>query len=247
MSNLYGNLSEVYEAMYQSFINYDEEFDFYNGLLGKYNCASVLEIGCGTGNLARRFVQSNMEFTGLDMSKEMLAIAKKNNPDCQFIQGDMRDFYLSKKIDAAIITGRTISYLVPNEDVLAAFTSIHKNLIIPGIICFDCIDAAKFIPLIKPEEKIVHKAVFNNKKYHRESYWSVNESLQGAFDWASFYYEEDDSGQLQKIGEDHSTIRAFYKEDITGFLQNTGFEIKEIIERPSYAFDTFVMVGEKAS
>ncbi len=28
MSNLYGNLSEVYEAMYQSFINYNEEFEF---------------------------------------------------------------------------------------------------------------------------------------------------------------------------------------------------------------------------
>jgi hypothetical protein len=48
MSNLYGNLSEVYEAMYQSFINYDEEFSFYNDLLQKYNCKNVLEIGCGT-------------------------------------------------------------------------------------------------------------------------------------------------------------------------------------------------------
>jgi SAM-dependent methyltransferase len=245
MSNLYGNLSEVYEAMYQSFINYDEEFSFYNDLLQKYNCKNVLEIGCGTGNLADRFVKGNIEYTGLDMSGDMLSIAKKNHTGCNFIQGDMRNFNLAKKTDAAIITGRTISYLVLDEDVLAAFSSIHKNLNRPGIICFDCIDAAKFIPLIKPEEKIVHKAEFKNKKYHRESFWSVNDSHKGAFDWASFYYEEDDSGQLQKIGEDHSIIRAFYKEDITGFLQNTGFEIKEIIERPSYAFDTFVMVGEK--
>jgi hypothetical protein len=158
----------------------------------------------------------------------------------------MRNFNLAKKTDAAIITGRTISYLVPDKDVLAAFASIHKNLNTSGIICFDCIDAAKFIPGINPGEKIIHNAAFDGKKYHRESYWSVNDGRKGVFDWASFYSEEDNSGQLQKIGEDHSTIRAFYKEDITGFLQNTGFEIKEIIERPSYAFDTFVMVGEKA-
>jgi SAM-dependent methyltransferase len=245
MSNLYGNLSEVYEAMYQSFINYDKEFDFYSGLLRKYNCTSVLEIGCGTGNLASRFIKTDMKYTGLDMSEEMLAIAKKNNPHCQFMPGDMRNFQLPERNDAAIITGRTISYLVPNEDVFTAFASIHKNLKAQGIICFDCIDAAKFIPLIKPEEKIIHKAAFNNKKYHRESYWSVNDGQKGVFDWASFYYEEDDSGQLLKIGEDHSAIRAFYKEDITGFLQNTGFAVKEIIERPSYAFDTFVIVAEK--
>jgi SAM-dependent methyltransferase len=245
MSNLYGNLSEVYEAMYQSFINYNEEFEFYHNLLIKYHCKTVLEIGCGTGNLAGRFVQSNMGYAGLDMSEDMLAIAKKNNPQCQFIQDDMRNFDLPKKIDAAIITGRTISYLVPDEDVLAALASIHKNLTTPGIICFDCIDAAKFIPLIKPEEKIIHNAAFNDKKYHRESYWSVNDGQKGVFDWASFYYEEDDSGQLLKIGEDHSAIRAFYKEDITGFLKNTGFEVKEIIAKPSYAFDTFVMVGKK--
>lgn len=245
MSNLYGNLSEVYEAMYRSFINYDEEFDFYNNLLVKYQCKSVLEIGCGTGNLAGKFVKESIGYAGLDMSADMLVIAKRNNPKCQFVEGDMRSFLLPGKIDAAIITGRTISYLVPDEDVLAAFTAVYKNLKTPGIICFDFIDAAKFIPLIKPEEKIIHKAAFNNKKYHRESYWSVNGGQNGVFDWASFYFEENTAGQLLRIGEDHSTIRAFYKEDVTGFLQNTGFEIKEIITKPSYAFDTFVMVAEK--
>lgn len=29
------------------------------------------------------------------------------------------------------------------------------------------------------------------------------------------------------------------------FLQLTGFEVKEIIPRPSYAFDTIVMIAEK--
>lgn len=246
MGNLYGNLSEVYEAMYQSFINYNEEFAFYNNLLVKYRCKNVLEIGCGTGNLANRFLKDNIEYTGLDMSEEMLAIAKRNNPQSEFVQGDMRNFNLPKKVDAAIITGRTISYLVPDEDVSAAFESINKNLNERGIVCFDCIDAAKFIPLINPEEKIIHKAEFNNKKYHRESYWSVNDGLKGIFDWASFYYEENDAGRLQKIGEDNSTIRAFCREDVIVFLQDTGFIVKEIIEKPSYAFDTFVMVAEKA-
>ena len=49
MNSVYTKLSEVYDAMYKTFINYKEELDFYSSILIKYNCTSVLEIGCGTG------------------------------------------------------------------------------------------------------------------------------------------------------------------------------------------------------
>ncbi len=70
------------------------------------------------------------------MSADMLNIAKRNNPRCEFVEGDMRSFDLQKKADAAIITGRTISYLVPDKDVIAAFKSINKNLNTAGYYLF---------------------------------------------------------------------------------------------------------------
>ena len=119
MSNLYSNLSSIYEAMYRSFINYEEEFTFYHNILLKYSCTSVVEIGCGSGNVARRFVNSNIEYVGMDLSEEMLAIAKISNPTAVFVKDDMRSFILNTKMDAAIITGRTISYLLSNSDVIS--------------------------------------------------------------------------------------------------------------------------------
>jgi SAM-dependent methyltransferase len=245
MSNLYTNLSAVYEAMYQSFINYDEEYLFYSKLLTKYNCTSLLEIGCGTGHLASRFTKNNFKYKGLDVSDDMLAIAKQNNTTVDFINGDMRDFDLYSKVDACIITGRTISYLLNNKDVLDTFTTLHKNLKFGGIVCFDCIDANKFIPLIDPQKIIIHKANFNNKKYQRNSVWKINIKEGFGFDWASVYYEENNNGELHKIGEDNSTIRAFTKDEILLFLQLANFTVKEIIDRPSYAFDTFVIIAQK--
>ena len=245
MTNLYTNLSAIYEAMYQSFINYQEEYNFYSSLLTKYKCNALLEIGCGSGNLASRFAQGGFNYTGMDLSDDMLGIAKKNNPQAVFINGDMRDFNLQAKVDACIITGRTISYLITNKDVAATFTTISKNLNSSGIICFDSIDANKFIPLINPKEKIIHKANFKNKKYQRDSYWNVNLSDGFTFDWTSYYYEENSEGGLTKIGEDIATIRAFTKNEMILFLQLAGFTVKEIIERPSYAFDTFVIIAQK--
>ncbi|CAN5687683.1 hypothetical protein BH10BAC2_BH10BAC2_04000 [soil metagenome] len=245
MNNLYSSLSAIYEAMYQSFINYEDEYNFYSAILLKHHCNAVLEIGCGTGNLASRFIDGGFTYTGIDLSDDMLNIAEKNNPQYSFIKADMRDFKLKLKVSSAIITGRTISYLITNKDVYDAFISINKNLTTNGIICFDCIDANKFIPLIKDGEKIVHKATVNNKKFHRDSFWKVNFSQSWAFDWLSVYYQEEDNGNLVKIGEDNSTIRAFSKDEIGLLLQLTGFTVKEIIDRPSYAFDTFVVVAKK--
>ena len=47
MNNLYTNHSEIYEMMYQTFINYDEEYAYYSDKLKKYNAGSVIELGCG--------------------------------------------------------------------------------------------------------------------------------------------------------------------------------------------------------
>jgi SAM-dependent methyltransferase len=245
MSNLYTNLSAVYEAMYQSFINYDEEYLFYSNLLTKYNCTSLLEIGCGTGHLASRFIKNNFNYKGLDVSDDMLAIAKQNNTTVDFINGDMRGFSLQTRVGACIITGRTISYLLSNKDVMDTFTTLHKNLNAGGIICFDCIDANKFIPLIDPQKTITHKTNLEGKKYKRSSIWKINIKEGFAFDWASVYYEENNNGEIHKIGDDNSTIRAFTKDEIILFLQLADFSVKEIIERPSYAFDTFVIVAQK--
>ena len=88
MNTLYTNLAKVYEAMYKSFINYEEELSFYSSFLKKYNCQSVLEIGCGVGNLAPGFTNLGFKYYGLDLSSEMLKIAKINNPKSSFIEGD---------------------------------------------------------------------------------------------------------------------------------------------------------------
>jgi SAM-dependent methyltransferase len=245
MSNLYTSLAEVYDAMYQTFINYEEEYNFYSGILLRYQCKSVLEIGCGSGNLAGSFAKNQFNYIGSDLSDDMLSIAKKKNPGVCFVREDMRRLDLQEKVDSCIITGRTISYLITNSEVYDTFFAIYKNLHPGGIVCFDFIDADKFIPSVDPDKKITHTANFKNKKYKRDSYWSVNKIHSGVLDWASVYYEENKTGELLKIGEDNSTIRTFTREEIPILLKMTGFQIKEIFARPSYAFDTFVVVACK--
>ena len=244
MSKLYTDLAEIYEAMYASFIDYKEEYNFYSQILRDYNKKSVLEIGSGTGNLSKLFTENGFKYLGLDRSVEMLEIAKKKNPSAVFIKGDMRNFELEEQTESALITGRSISYLLKNEDVNLAFKSIHNNLKKGGIFCFDFIDANRFIPKILKEEIIIHKASVGGENYVRESKWQLNMSYGMDLMWESKYSKEV-GNEYKEIAKDKELARTFTKNEIELFLAINNFEILNIIDKKTYAFPTYVMVARK--
>lgn len=60
MNKLHSDFATLCHRVYPSFINYDEQHRFYIDLLQKYGCDSVLEIGCGSGHLARRMLANRL-------------------------------------------------------------------------------------------------------------------------------------------------------------------------------------------
>ena len=247
MATLYeGEMAGIYEAMYQSFVNYDQEYTFYKSILDKYNCNSVVEIGAGTGNLAYRFSKDNFEYTGIDYSEDMLSIAQKKYPELKLIHGDMRNFKLPKKTDAAIITGRTTSYIISNKDFHDALTSISNNLNDKKYLVFDFIDATRYLPYILENKDIEHKAAVNGKTYSRIGNWYPTELDNFLVKWEADYFVE--SGNDKKfIQRDTSTVRIFTKEEIELHLKIKGFEIIELIDRKTYAYDTYVVIARKVN
>jgi len=244
MSTLYNELATVYEAMYKTFIDYEEEYNYYSSILKKYKKQQVLEIGCGTGNLAILFQKNGFDYLGLDASKEMIQLGKTKAPTCDFLEGDMRNFELNKQVQSAIITARTVSYLYTNKDVNAAFSCICKNLQVGGLLCFDFIDANQFIPPIVNGKEVIHTAIYQHTEYIRKSFWQARLVDGMDFTWHSIYYKKE-NGQLMEIGQDDSIIRTFTMNEIALFLSINGFIIREFLERASYAFPTYVVVAEK--
>ncbi|QSB25987.1 class I SAM-dependent methyltransferase [Flavobacterium sp. CLA17] len=246
MANLYdGKMAAIYDAMYQTFVNYDEEYAFYNNLIQENGCSSILEIGSGTGNLAKRFDENKQNYQGLDYSESMIEIAKERNKNCSFIQGDMRDFKLDNPVDVILITGRSTSYLITNSDINKTFDALYKNSKDDGIIIFDFIDANRFIPFIKENLLITHEADYENVNYKRDSHWDINDSQENfMLDWSAEYYTVV-NGKKEVIENDFSTVRVFTLNEIELFLYLNNFEILKVIDRKTYAYDTYVIVAKK--
>lgn len=65
--------------------------------------ANILDVGCGSGHpIATYLTAHKFSMTGIDASKELLKIAKKNCPEMKLIHGDMRTIKLQNQYDGII-------------------------------------------------------------------------------------------------------------------------------------------------
>jgi SAM-dependent methyltransferase len=245
MSKLYTSLARVYHEVYQTLFNYDEEFDFYNKHLKSNNIQSIVEVGCGTGNLAKRFVDANYDYLGIDLFQEMLNIAVENAPNASFKQSDVRKLSLDKKYDCVLITGRSISYLIENQGLIDAFGNLNHCLNSNGIVMFDAIDANLLFSGFD-ESKIDNLTIsFEENQYKRVSKSKKNLATGWTWDWTSDYFKKDKLGEYQAIGNDFSTLRAFLKDEVELFLKLTDFELINVLPKKSYTWDDNFFIARK--
>lgn len=245
MSNLYGaELAKVFDTMYQGFIDYEEEFEFYATKARAFNTQHILEMGCGSGNLARFFIKNFKSYMGVDLSDHMLALAKEKNRSGHFIKADMRSFSTENKFDLALITGRSSSYLLSETDLSNTFHSISKSLTSKGHLIFDCIDAERFIPYIDKNPLITHHSEVGSLRFHRATHWYIENKKENLVNWKADYFKQEESKEI-KLGQDKVIFKAFKRKDMIDLLEKAGYDILKMEDRPSYAFDTFVVHAQK--
>lgn len=99
--------------------------------------SSVLDVACGTGKLAAELYKLGYEVCGIDMSKDMIDIAKSNYPRVQFHVADMTNFNINRTFDLITCTFDSINYLTEDGQVLKALSNIHSHLSNTGYFIFD--------------------------------------------------------------------------------------------------------------
>ncbi len=60
--------------------------------------ATVLEIGCGDGRDAEYILTQTKEYSGFDLSGEIIELAKKRLPEKHFFVADTEKYFLKKKL-----------------------------------------------------------------------------------------------------------------------------------------------------
>ena len=128
---VFDNCANEYQDKFMDMDLYNDTFDLFCDSILAEN-ASILELGCGPGNITKYLLQKRPDFKilGTDLSANMLELAVKNNPTANFEIFDSRKINkLSRRFDG-IMCGFILPYLSKLEAVKLikdAFEILNQN------------------------------------------------------------------------------------------------------------------------
>ena len=209
----------MYDAIYPQIFDYRAVYDALKPVLEEKEAESILEAACGTGRLMAILESEGYRVTGLDLSPEMLALARPRVKGV-LVQQDMRELELREEFDAVLCLGSSFTYMSTDVDALKALRGFYSALKPGGILLFDNFDAERFDP---EKYKNWRESVYRvegatiirrsrNKNWNPETYMWV----------AEWEYIIEKNGSTQRV-TDSGALRAFTYHQIVGLLEKTGF------------------------
>jgi ubiquinone/menaquinone biosynthesis C-methylase UbiE len=126
---LHNNLSKYYDRVY-SFRDYLDEAVRLQNLIIKYSESggnSLLDVACGTG-LHIKYLKDDFVCTGVDVSKAMLKIARKNVKGATFKEADMKTLRLKKQFDVIVCLLSSIGYVKTAARLEKTIQNFSKHL-----------------------------------------------------------------------------------------------------------------------
>lgn len=104
---------------------------------------NVLDICCGTGQLALEFLKKDYRVTGIDLSPSMISYARENTREYEnkgavnFVESDASCFHLKREYGLAISLYDSINHLQNEEALKGCFNSTYQSVVKNGYFIFD--------------------------------------------------------------------------------------------------------------
>jgi SAM-dependent methyltransferase len=106
-------------------------------LPGMSGSARILDLCCGTGQLAAKLTGRGFAVTGVDGSSEMLRYARVNAPSAEFVHADARDLRGEGQFDAVVCVFDSLNHILNFDELVTVFRNVRAALSPEGRFLFD--------------------------------------------------------------------------------------------------------------
>jgi len=228
----YTNLAWV-ESIISSPEEYREETEVFCRLIKSFintKPLTMLHLGCGAG-LNDSIFKTQFQVTGVDISDDMLRLAKEINPELTYICGDMRAIRLEHKYDVVVIPD-SIGYMTSLKDLRQALSTSFHHLKHGGVFLVVILIEEEF-----QETNFVYSGTKEDIKVTVFENNTIPQKAKNSYE-ATFIYLIRDKTNL-KIYTDLHTIGLFPIEVWLNLLIETGFEIKH--QQAGHFYDSYIL------
>ena len=144
----YKAFAGLYDALMDD-VDYDAWAGYYMALIRRMGVEprTLCDCACGTGAMSVRFARYGLRVTGVDLSGDMLELARQkalqNGLQVMFVRQDMCALALPRPVDALVCACDGVNYLLDDDRLRAFFTRARESLKPGGALAFDISSAFK--------------------------------------------------------------------------------------------------------
>lgn len=223
---IYDLLAPIYDKV-NGEIDYSAWADFIEENVKKYNpnmkTELVLDLGCGTGKMTIELARRGYDMTGVDLSAEMLDIARCAAERCGlsdkmlWLLQDITEFELYGTVELCVSCLDTVNHLTSPKELKKCLSLVHNYLVPDGLFLFDINGKRKFEEIYSDNSYVMEEG--NSVCVWQNSYNRKTKLC----DFFITLFEEDDDGKYNRYDE-LQTERMYTLRSIKSALAECGFE-----------------------
>ncbi|MCB9302098.1 MAG: class I SAM-dependent methyltransferase [Lewinellaceae bacterium] len=178
---MYTKTAKFYDALYH-FKDYAAEAEKLQAFIEQLNpnAKTLLDVACGTGKHLE-YLQNIFQVEGLELSADLLNVARERCPEVSFHLGNMMDFNLGRHFDVITCLFSSISYVKTIENVEQAIRCMAQHLKPEGILVIE--------PWISPEKYWRNKIVANFvEEPELKIAWMYKHETEGSVSVSNIHY-----------------------------------------------------------
>lgn len=213
--DLYGDSAEFYDLTYSKARGNGSKERTARKYLSEGD--KVLDLACGTGIVTER-LEDDYDVTGVDISRDMIEVARNKDLESDFIQADMTDLPFHEEFDAVLMYGQPFSHLRGPEEVESAAESIYEVLNPEGVLVTDV-----FHPEASKKNNIdpieIEAGDYTISMFPEFSDYDPSEQA-----WNGSIRFKIQSGQMITVLEDSHRFRGYSIDEMEDIMLSAGFD-----------------------
>ncbi len=245
----YNKFAFVYDCLMND-VDYKKRTSYLLNLFKKHGKAPtlLLDLACGTGNFSNEMASKGIEVIGVDMSEEMLSVARENSADkgldvlylCQ--KAEELDLYGT--VDGVICCLDSVNHITNIKNLEKAFKKVSLFLEEGCLFIFDVNSVYKHREILANNTFVIEQedvyCVWQNE--FNEKKLTTDISLD-------FFVKTEEEDIYERFSEDFSE-RAYTDEELCDLLGKCGFSVEAIYgdlteDAPSNTVDRKIFVAKK--